>query len=184
MKKLVLVLLLIAIPCGAQEIKHLPKRRPLRDKTEMLDVPKRKVFDKKFWLATLVVVGSTVLDVESTARCLRRPGCAEGNSIYGRHPSRGRLYGIKGPLAAFTIWSTWWWKRDYERTLDRWERRLDPETPEPRVWEKPRARWYIPTLVVSGVNGAAGAYNLTRMPKNVPSPPVQPAKLSSSGSQQ
>lgn len=164
MKRLVLVLLLVAAPCLGQQ---------------MRDVPRRKIFDKKFWGATAFVVGTTVLDVETTARCLHRPGCAEGNGLWGRNPSRAKLYGIKGSLAAFTIWGTWWWKRDDMRKMQRWELRLDRKTPEPRTWDKPKSSWYLPALIVGGVSGAAGVYNLTKLPDaKASSQPVQPARLS------
>jgi hypothetical protein len=176
MKRLVafLLLILVATPMWSQEMKRRTKQETNQ---EMKDVPKRKIFDKKFWLATAAIVGTTVLDVETTARCLRRPACAEGNSLWGRSPSRAKMYGIKGSLAGFTIFSTWWWKRDDMRKMQRWELRLDRNTPEPRIWEKPRQSWYLPALIVSGVSGAAGFYNLARMP-DANSPPVQPAKLS------
>ncbi len=160
MKKLVLLLLLIATPCWGQQ--------------EMKPVKKRRVFDKKFFLATTAVIGATLLDVETTARCFRSKTCAEANPIYGSHPSRAKLYGIKGSFAAFSIWSTWWWKRDDLRKMERYEHRNDPREPEPRLWEKPRPRWYVPAIIVGGAFGAAGIYNLTAKSART-SLPMQPA---------
>jgi hypothetical protein len=162
MKKLILVLLLVAAPCWPQEVK---------------DVPKRKIFDKKFWFATAMIVGTTILDTESTARCLHKHTCREGNPIYGPNPSRARMYGIKAPMAAFTIWSTWWWKRDDLRKLERYQRRNNPEEPEPRIWEKPRSNWYVVSVIYSSGFGAAGIYNIVTNPKRQQSQ-VQPAQLS------
>jgi hypothetical protein len=167
MRKLILLLLLIATPCLSQE---------------MRDVPKRKIFDKKFWLATAVVVGTTVLDIEMTARCVRSHTCVERNPLWGRNPSRAKMYGIKGSLAGFTIWSTWWWKRDDMRKMERYEFRNDPKTPEPRIWERPTQRWYLPALIYGGVTGGASIYNLsTQQLKTIQ--PAQPMRLPGNATQ-
>lgn len=137
---------------------------------------KRKIFDKKFWLTTAFVVGATVLDIETTARCRPNTNCAEANPLWGKHPSRAKMYGIKGSFAVFAISSTWWWKRDDMRKMERWELRLDRNTPEPRIWEKPRQNWYVPALIVGGVTGAAGIYNLITADTKKTTLPAQPMK--------
>ena len=172
MKKLILLLLLVATPCLSQQIRS----------QEMRDVPKRKIFDKKFWLATAAIVGTTVLDVETTARCARSSTCGERNPLWGRHPTRAKMYGIKGPLAGFTIWATWWWKRDDMRKMERYEFRNDPRTPEPRIWEPPGQRWYLPTLIYGGVTGAAGIYNLSNQQRKTILP-AQPMRLPGNATQ-
>jgi len=172
MRKLILLLLLVATPCLSQEMRS----------QEMRDVPKRKIFDKKFWLATAVIVGTTVLDIETTARCALSQTCGERNPLWGRHPTRAKMYGIKGSLAGFTIWSTWWWKRDDMRKMERYEFRNDPKTPEPRIWERPSQNWYLPTLIYGGVTGAAGFYNLSHQQRKTILP-AQPMRLPGSATQ-
>lgn len=68
------------------------------------DVPKlhsgkQRVAGPEFLLWTVATGAATVLDVESTALALQRPGAQEGNSwIYGTHPTRGRMYAINVPV--------------------------------------------------------------------------------------
>jgi hypothetical protein len=172
-KKLFLLILLFAFPCWAQEVKT---QEVQSQEEKPQKVKKRRVMDIKFWLAALAVVGTTVLDVETTSHCLRNSSCREGNPIFGRNPSRARLYGVKGSLAGFTICSTWWWKRDDIRRMERFEHRNDPGMPEPRLWEEPRPSWYLPSVIYGGITGAAGIYNLThKLPKTASLPP-QPAQ--------
>ncbi len=54
--------------------------------------PKRRVLDKKFWLAVGTVVALTVADVELTQHCIHNRTCREGNPLLGQ--SRGRAYAV------------------------------------------------------------------------------------------
>ncbi len=58
--------------------------------------PKRRVLDKKFWLAVGTVVALTVADVELTQHCIRNRTCREGNPLLGQ--SRGRAYGVNAAI--------------------------------------------------------------------------------------
>lgn len=59
------------------------------------EAKKPRVLDKKFWTLTLVSVGATVADIEYTQWCLRnKPYFHENNPVYGRNPSRPRMYAI------------------------------------------------------------------------------------------
>ncbi len=74
-----------------------------RDRYER-PVPKfaaRQIADKKFWATVALATAATVFDAESTKYGVAR-GFAEGNPLFGRNPSRARLYGIKFAFQAFT----------------------------------------------------------------------------------
>ena len=174
MKKTILLLLLIASPCWAQTVREYRQNKRVQLSRKI------KVLDKKFWLATLVIVGTTLLDVESTAHCVGNHTCAEGNPIYGKHPTRARMYAIKAPLAGFTIWATWSTKKDDMIRMERYLHRNDPNMPEPRIWEKPSTGWYLPSLIYGGITGGVGMYNvLKQFPKQPASSPSQPIRLPS-----
>jgi len=66
--------------------------------------PKRRVLDKKFWLALGSAVGLMVADVELSQRCIRAGTCREANPLLGQ--SRGRAYAVNTAiLVPVTIWS-------------------------------------------------------------------------------
>ena len=73
--------------------------RPVRHRL-VEEVPaSRRTADQEFigWVAA--AAGATILDVESTAHTMGRPGAHEANSwIYGSHPTRARLYGTNVPI--------------------------------------------------------------------------------------
>ncbi len=77
-------------------------------------LPFRRVADKSFWLVTAGHVLASLYDGESMQWCLHHvAGCEEWNPIYGRHPSRLRLYGPMFVIQFFTQdWPTYWLKRD------------------------------------------------------------------------
>ncbi len=55
----------------------------------------------EFALLVMAAAVATVVDVESTVRAQRDPEAVEVNSwIYGRRPTRARMYGVNLPLAA------------------------------------------------------------------------------------
>jgi len=57
----------------------------------------REVADRGYWLAVAASIGACVLDVESSQYALRR-GSAEANPVFGRHPSRARMYSVMLPI--------------------------------------------------------------------------------------
>jgi hypothetical protein len=97
MKRVLVVLLLAALPVIAQDAK--PKKpNPFKS--------------KKFWIETGITVGFALLDGVSTTRAMKAcPTCTEGNPIFGsRRPSKKRRYLIGGAfivgerLAIAAIW--------------------------------------------------------------------------------
>lgn len=84
-----------------------------KDKTPhhvRLLVPHRTA-DRAFWLWTGVSAIFTVADVENTEYVLRDPHVQEQNFLYGKRPSRARLWSISGPMLALTTWASWRAKR-------------------------------------------------------------------------
>ncbi|MBI1750456.1 MAG: hypothetical protein HY234_03740 [Acidobacteria bacterium] len=171
MKRLTVLVLLLACPCWSQSQEV---RKEVRQ-----DVKKRKVrvFDKKFWLVTAAVVGTAILDVESTARCINNHTCGESNPLFGKNPTRAKMYGIKGSIAGFAIWSTWWWKNADANDFDTYGHRSEPGAKQPRYPGEPRSGWYLPATIFIGVSGGAGIYNLASK-SGKPQDPVLPAQLS------
>jgi hypothetical protein len=55
-------------------------------------------------VATGIIIGSIIVDVEGTHACLRAGTCTEGDPLFGTHPSRLRLYGTTAPLTAAAVW--------------------------------------------------------------------------------
>lgn len=72
--------------------------------------PEPKVVDKKFVALLALAAGAAVADVELTSRCLRAQTCTEANPIYGRNPSRGRMYAISIPILGGQMGLSAWLK--------------------------------------------------------------------------
>ncbi len=68
-----------------------------------LEAKPRRVLSKTFIAAAAVATAATIADVETTAHCLHMSSCIEGNSIYGRRPSRGQLYAINLPVTGVAV---------------------------------------------------------------------------------
>ena len=98
MKKLILVVLAVTLLAGS--VGAQPK--------------KKRVADKKFWGAVVVMIAASIADAESTVHWMKVcPTCRELNSwLYGRRPTRKRMYLTLLPIAAAEIWGMWWVKRD------------------------------------------------------------------------
>lgn len=56
-----------------------------------------------FCLATFIWSAGSFADLRTTDVGLRREGVAEGNPVYGRHPSDARLY-LQGAAVSVGIW--------------------------------------------------------------------------------
>ena len=128
MKKLLLVVVavtLLASSAGAQ-------------------AKKRRVADKKFWIATVVIVAASALDIESTQRALKRcPSCTEANSLlFGKRPTRGRMYGVLMPITALEIWGMWWVKKDDDKNGTK--------------------AWLVVPILHIGAHGGAAWYNYVK----------------------
>jgi len=172
MKRVLVLVLLLACPCWSQlqEVRKEVKQ----------DVKKRKVriFDKKFWLVTAAVVGTTILDVETTARCIKAHTCGERNPLFGQNPTRAKMYGIKAPLAGFVIWGTWWWKNADANDVETYGHQFEQGAKHPRNPAEPRSKWWVPSTIYTGITGGAVIYNLTHNRNMKPQDPVLPAQLS------
>jgi hypothetical protein len=115
---------------------------------QLLVSPSKKM-DRKYSIKTVpfaiavgVMIAGTVADVETTAAALERcKNSHEVNSwLYGRRPSRGRMYGINVPIMAAVTWIAAKNKQD-KRAGDF------------------HAMWPITLLVTGGVHGFAAAHN-------------------------
>jgi len=71
---------------------------------------------KSFWLSWAAVGGLTIVTNELTIACVHRPGCSEGNPLFGSHPGRPAMYGVRGGIdvAGFFL------SRRLRRKNDRW----------------------------------------------------------------
>ena len=109
---------------------------------------KKRISDKKFWFAAALIVAASVADVESTVHWVKAcPSCREMNSwIYGKRPTRRRMYLTLGALTAAEIWGMWYVKRDGGKA------------------------WTVIPVAHVGGHGGAAVYNYTRN-----YPPVCPA---------
>jgi hypothetical protein len=126
-----LLLLLAATPVGAQNLpfKPLPTVRvqltcrkydlacqqqygvKSGDKWwEPLAVTHRTA-DTAFLESTGIAFGATVMDVENSVYALSKPGIYEINPIFGKHPNRGRYYGIMLPATGAFAYYSYKWKR-------------------------------------------------------------------------
>ncbi len=108
----IILVLLVSLPASAQ--------------------PKRRVLDKKFWLALGTAYALTVVDIELTQRCIRAGNCREANPLLGQ--SRGRAYAVNAAiLVPVTIWS-------YHRKKDQ----------DRNGRQKGKMPWWLPSVVSSG----------------------------------
>lgn len=113
LKRLLTLLLILSIPsvAGAQSTVKVKLTDGTRQWYEQLPVP-HKTADKAFWVSTLLSVGLTVADAENTKYALGRPGATESNPLFGKNPSRARMYGIMLPIAGLTSYYSFRYKRE------------------------------------------------------------------------
>ena len=112
---------------------------------------KRRVADKKFWIATAVIVAASALDVESTMHWQRAcPACREMNSwLYGKRPSRKRMYLTLGAITGLEVWGMWWVKRD--------------------DMKQGTKVWVVIPVLHAGAHSGAAAYNYSKdFPRTCP----------------
>ena len=138
-------------------------------------LPFRRVADKSFWLVTAGHVLASLYDGESMQWCLHHvAGCEEWNPIYGKHPSRLRLYGAMFAIEFFTQdWTTYWLKRDDDEHREYIRdnvpiRHCKRAGPNYECWDEPAkmpggGRWWLWGNVWTGVHVAAGSYNIAKM---------------------
>ncbi len=137
---LVLLLVISAAPLGAQEKPSKEIRRHFQDSAgqpcvEYVDgsescrgmessasdqkgfaesrtkpAGRRRVADKQFWLAVGFTVATMVYDAEATVAVIRHGG-QETNPLFGKHPSRKRLYLQGGAITAGVLYGTYWLKK-------------------------------------------------------------------------
>jgi hypothetical protein len=94
--------------------------------------PKRRVVDKKFWLAVGTACALAVADIELTQQCIQRHVCREANPLLGQ--SRQRAYAVNAAiLVPMTIW-TYHLKKDQNRNGG----------------AKGDISWWLPSVIKSG----------------------------------
>jgi hypothetical protein len=117
-KALILALLMSGSAC-AQSLPDKPTPHvtvTLRDDAtrrifkQQIAIPHRTA-DRSWWLAMAGSTLLTVADVENTVYCLHSGVCVEDNPLYGRDPSRLRLWSLSGPTLAATGYLSWREKR-------------------------------------------------------------------------
>lgn len=59
---------------------------------------------KSMIISSILLIGTTVLDIEGTEHCLHNNSCQEENPIFGRKPSRPRAYSTAMSVNAFSIY--------------------------------------------------------------------------------
>lgn len=80
--------------------------------------------DRKFILFSLLSTAATIADAETTARGLKaNPNATELNPLFGKHPTRARLYGISIPANSLLIYWSYHFKKVAPRR-NAWERVL------------------------------------------------------------
>lgn len=84
-RKLALLLLILALPASAQDKRY---KNPFKS--------------KKYWIETAITVGFAILDAESTVRLNKVCStCTESNrAVFNSRPSRGELYAKGGAIIA------------------------------------------------------------------------------------
>ena len=96
-----------------------------------------KWFDRSTSIWMVASFGATVADIESTRHGITACGMTEVNPLFGRSPSRQRMYAIALPVTA-----------GYN-VLGMWLRRREPQ----RRW------WMVVPASMTGIHGAAAAHN-------------------------
>lgn len=148
------VCLLISSIAGAQQ--REPQQEPsparddltrpaldLKDETSSISRPAKhsQGLGKKFWILWAAGIGLAIADVESTAHCLKQPTCRELNPLYGKRPSRARMYATKGAVLGIFFHYSKRWKREGD-TSD----------------------WMAPPIASIAMHGFAVAWNLSHPP--------------------
>lgn len=67
---------------------------------------------KAFWIPWGLAIGLSVASTELTAHCVHTTGCSEANPIYGRRPTLGEMYAVKGGVDALAFYFSRKWKLD------------------------------------------------------------------------
>lgn len=83
------------------------------------DVPRPKVIDRKFVLASGVLAASTAFDMTETKLLLDRGG-VEYNPAFGRHPSTARLVGVASAWFAGYVVLSYELKKHHPRAFRHW----------------------------------------------------------------
>jgi len=133
----------------------LVKARAFRHKGRDLWRPEftfREVADRGYWVAVAASVGSCILDVESSQRALRRGGM-EANPVFGRHPSRAKMYSVMLPINTLGNFLLYYNKKTQMQNA---------ALGRPR----PRLSWKFTAMVAPAMHIGAAAYNLSLSPRS------------------
>jgi hypothetical protein len=132
--KFLVVFLLLASTCAAQSTVRVKLTDGTRKWYEPLPVPHHTA-DSAFWESTVASFGANVVDVENTVYALRRPGAIEANLIFGKHPSRARLYATTTPMSALCGYLSWRYKRE------------DDALKAAGIQGHKYSKWWVPSLL-------------------------------------
>lgn len=114
-----------------------------------------RIWDKHFWIATIVQTAGMVADVETTMAASHRAGLAEGNPLVGNNPSRAELYAVAGGLEIGVLWC--------EHTLKKMS----------EDGSRSNATLYHSLVVIqTGVHTGAAIHNLILLSGSSPAPAV------------
>ncbi len=114
--------------------------------------PSRPRLGKKFWSLWAIAIGLSIANVENTAHCSSSPHCWETNPLFGRRPSRLRMYAIAGAGVGVSFYVSQMFKRDPGGDT---------------------ALWWVPPVMVIGANSTSLAYDLSHpIPSGVRRPSV------------
>jgi hypothetical protein len=72
---------------------------------------KPKTVDRQFILLNALAVAATVVDLELSVRCIEAGKCVEGNPLFGKHPSRAKLYAINIPVSTLLLYMSYHYKK-------------------------------------------------------------------------
>jgi hypothetical protein len=102
-----------AKPASVDVPSTLPGGSTVRHKLE-----NRPRLTKKYWELWVPAIGLQIADTEFTEHCLQNhAACNEVNPIFGRHPSRAKLYSVKlGYTGMAMFFSQKWWRDPYGYT--------------------------------------------------------------------
>jgi hypothetical protein len=152
-RSLPLVVLLVSLSALADNLPDAPSAmaspapapvvavRPAAVTTEVR--PKHRVATPEFLVWAVTANAATIADIESTMWALKNcRTCRETNPIYGRNPSRAKMYAINAPINMASLW------------LSKYLKTHTCSASGTVCWA-----WRIPFVTLSIAHGAAAAHN-------------------------
>lgn len=134
-------------PAPGNESNTMEEARRLEREKAIARKRNKHRLNKKFWALWITTIGLAVADVETTAHCVQRPECQEANPLFGKRPSRARMYAIKGGVTALAFYLSQEWKRDQTGGS---------------------YAWWAPPLILAGTSGAGVVNNSINLSRSSP----------------